>query len=36
MVNIKLHGIFEEFVPTDWQLNVQSIAEVFEAIESNT
>lgn len=36
MVNIKLHGIFEEYVKTDWTLNVKTIFEVFEAIEANS
>ena len=36
MVNIKLHGIFEEYIKTEWRLNVKTISEVFEAIEANT
>lgn len=36
MVNIKLHGIFEKYMKTDWLLNVKTISEVFEAIEANT
>lgn len=36
MVNIKLHGIFENFIPTEWNLNVSSVLEIFEAIEANT
>jgi predicted phage tail protein len=36
MVSIKLHGIFEEFVKTEWLLNVKTIGEVFEAIEANS
>lgn len=36
MVNIKLHGIFEEYIKTEWQLNVKTVSEVFEAIEANT
>lgn len=36
MVNIKLHGIFEEHIKTEWNLNVKTISEIFEAIEANT
>lgn len=36
MVNVKLHGIFEEFVKTDWLLNVKTVGEAFEAIEANS
>lgn len=36
MVSIKLHGIFEEFVKTEWLLNVKTVGEVFEAIEGNS
>ena len=36
MVNIKLHGIFENFVKTEWSLNVKTVGEAFEAIEANT
>jgi predicted phage tail protein len=36
MVNIKLHGIFENFVKTDWFLNVKTVGEAFEAIEANS
>jgi predicted phage tail protein len=36
MVTIKLHGIFEEFVKTDWLLNVKTVGEAFEAIEANS
>lgn len=36
MVNVKLHGIFENFIKTEWNLNVSSISEIFEAIEANT
>lgn len=36
MVHIKLHGIFEQFVKTDWFLNVKTVAEAFEAIEANS
>ena len=36
MVNIKLHGIFEEYVKTEWQLNVKTVSEIFEAIEANS
>lgn len=36
MVHVKLHGVFEEFIKTDWYLNISSVAEAFEAIEANT
>jgi predicted phage tail protein len=36
MVTIKLHGIFEDFVKTDWLLNVKTVGEAFEAIEANS
>ena len=36
MVNIKLHGIFEQFVKTEWDLNVKTIGEALEAIEANS
>lgn len=36
MVNVKLHGIFEQYIKTEWNLNVHTIAEIFEAIEANT
>lgn len=36
MVNVKLHGIFEEYVKTEWRLNVQTVSEIFEAIEANS
>lgn len=36
MVNVKLHGIFEEYVKTEWKLNVRTISEIFEAIEANS
>lgn len=36
MVNVKLHGIFENFIDTEWNLNVSSIIEIFHAIEANT
>lgn len=36
MVNVKLHGVFENFIDTDWTLNVKSVLEIFEAIEANT
>ena len=36
MVNIKLHGIFENFVKRDWLLNVKTVGEAFEAIEANS
>ena len=36
MVNIKLNGIFENFIDTEWNLNVSSVLEMFEAIEANS
>ena len=36
MVNIKLHGIFEQFVKTEWVLNVKTVGEALEAIEANS
>lgn len=36
MVTVNLHGIFEDFIKTKWSLDVQSIGEMFEAIEANT
>lgn len=36
MVNVKLHGIFEQYIKTEWNFNVHTIAEIFEAIEANT
>lgn len=36
MVNIKLHGIFESYVKTEWHLNVKTVFEAFEAIEANS
>jgi len=36
MVNVKLHGVFENFVKTDWLLNVKTVGEAFEAIEANS
>jgi len=36
MVNVKLHGIFEDFIRTEWNLNVFSVLEIFEAIEANS
>ena len=36
MVSVKLHGIFENFIQTDWELNVSSVLEIFYAIEANT
>lgn len=36
MVNVKLHGIFENFVKTDWHLNVKTVGEALEAIEANS
>lgn len=36
MVNIKLHGIFEQFVKTEWHLNVKTVGEALEAIEANS
>lgn len=36
MVNVKLHGIFEEFIKTEWNLNVKTVGEALEAIEANS
>lgn len=36
MVSVKLHGIFENYLKLDWQLNVSSVSEIFDAIEANT
>lgn len=36
MVNVKLHGVFENFIDTEWNLNVSSIIEIFQAIEANS
>jgi predicted phage tail protein len=36
MINVKLHGIFEQFVKTEWNLNVRTVFEAFEAIEANS
>ena len=36
MVNIKLHGIFENLVKTEWNLNVKTVSEAFDAIEANS
>ncbi|NDB56680.1 hypothetical protein EB155_13550 [archaeon] len=36
MVNIKLHGIFENYVKTEWFLDVKTVLEAFEAIEANS
>lgn len=36
MVNIKLHGIFEHLIKTEWNLNVKTVYEAFEAIEANS
>jgi len=36
MVNIKLHGIFENLIKTEWNLNVKTVSEAFEAIEANS
>jgi predicted phage tail protein len=36
MVNVKLHGIFESLVKTQWSLNVKTVSEAFEAIEANS
>lgn len=36
MINVKLHGIFENFIRTEWNLNVCSVLEIFEAIEANS
>lgn len=36
MVNIKLHGIFENLIKTEWNLNVKTVSEAFDAIEANS
>ena len=36
MANIKLNGVFENFIETEWNLNVSSVLEMFEAIEANS
>ena len=36
MVSVKLNGVFENYLKTDWQLNVSSVSEIFDAIEANT
>ena len=36
MATIKLNGVFENFIETEWDLNVLSILEMFEAIEANS
>jgi predicted phage tail protein len=36
MVNVKLHGIFENYMKLDWNFNISTVAEAFEAIEANT
>jgi predicted phage tail protein len=36
MVTVNLHGIFEDFIKTEWTLEVESIGEMFEAIEANS
>jgi predicted phage tail protein len=36
MVNIKLHGVFENLIKTEWNLNVKTVSEAFEAIEANS
>jgi len=36
MVNIKLYGIFENFIKTEWTLNVKTVSEAFDAIEANS
>jgi predicted phage tail protein len=36
MVNVKLHGVFENFIDTEWNLNVSSVIEIFQAIEANS
>ena len=33
MVSVKLHGVFENYLKTDWQLNVSSVSEIFDAID---
>jgi hypothetical protein len=36
MVNIKLNGIFESLIKTEWNLNVKTVSEAFDAIEANS
>lgn len=36
MVNIKLHGIFENLIKSEWTLNVKTVSEAFDAIEANS
>jgi predicted phage tail protein len=36
MVSVKLHGVFEDFIKTDWKLNVSTVLEIFEAIQANS
>ena len=36
MVNIKLHGIFENYVKTEWHLNVKTVFEAFSVDYDST
>ena len=36
MVNIKLHGVFENLIKSEWNLNVKTVSEAFDAIEANS
>ena len=36
MVNIKLHGVFENLIKSEWNLNVETVSEAFDAIEANS
>ena len=35
MINIILHGVLGKKLGKNWQLNVDSIYEIFEAVEAN-
>ena len=35
MINITLHGILGKKLGKNWQLNVDSVYEIFEAVEAN-
>ncbi len=36
MVNVKLHGVFENLIKTEWNFNVKTVSEAFDAIEANS
>lgn len=36
MVQVQLHGIFEKYIKTNWELNVKTVLEAFQAIEANS